>query len=317
MKMAAVGLNTAMVSTALYNRIAGLTATIYREQGEEYNVIIRFKEEYRNSITDLEQILLQTATGKTVRLGDVGQVKEYWSPPNIERQRRERIVKVSATPYKVPLGDLAANIQAEIDKMDVPNEVMIEVGGAYEDQMDSFKDLGLLLLLSLVLVYIVMASQFESLKMPLIIMMSIPFAFTGVILALLITGTNLSVIAALGAIMLVGIVVKNAIVLVDYINLMRERGMDLDQAIVESGKSRLRPVLMTALTTILGMLPLALSTGEGSEIWSPMGISVIGGLLFSTFITMIIVPVIYRIFATKGERNKTKEVRAQFDFMNN
>jgi HAE1 family hydrophobic/amphiphilic exporter-1 len=316
-KMAAVGLNTAMVSTALYNRIAGLTATIYREQGEEYNVIIRFKEEYRNSITDLEQILLQTATGKTVRLGDVGQVKEYWSPPNIERQRRERIVKVSATPYKVALGDLAANIQAEIDKMNVPNEVMIEVGGAYEDQMDSFKDLGLLLLLSLVLVYIVMASQFESLKMPLIIMMSIPFAFTGVILALLITGTNLSVIAALGAIMLVGIVVKNAIVLVDYINLMRERGMDLDQAIVESGKSRLRPVLMTALTTILGMLPLALSTGEGSEIWSPMGISVIGGLLFSTVITMIIVPVIYRIFATKGERNKTKEVRAQFDFMDN
>jgi HAE1 family hydrophobic/amphiphilic exporter-1 len=315
--MAAVGLNTAMVSTALYNRIAGLTATIYREQGEEYNVIIRFKEEYRNSITDLEQILLQTATGKTVRLGDVGQVKEYWSPPNIERQRRERIVKVSATPYKVALGDLAANIQAEIDKMNVPNEVMIEVGGAYEDQMDSFKDLGLLLLLSLVLVYIVMASQFESLKMPLIIMMSIPFAFTGVILALLITGTNLSVIAALGAIMLVGIVVKNAIVLVDYINLMRERGMDLDQAIVESGKSRLRPVLMTALTTILGMLPLALSTGEGSEIWSPMGISVIGGLLFSTVITMIIVPVIYRIFATKGERNKTKEVRAQFDFMDN
>jgi len=146
-------------------------------------------------------------------------------------------------------------------------------------------------------------------------MFSIPFAFTGVLLALFITNTTLSVIAALGAIMLVGIVVKNAIVLVDYINLMRDRGFALDEAIIESGKSRLRPVLMTALTTILGMLPLALSTGEGSEIWSPMGISVIGGLVFSTLITMIIVPVIYRMFAIKGERDKRKEIRNKYIFM--
>lgn len=316
-KMAAVGLNTAMVSTALYNRVAGLKATLFREQGEEYNVVIRFEEKYRSSISDIENIALQTTTGQTVRLGEIGQVKEFWSPPNIERQRRERIVKVSVTPYKVSLGVMAENIKAEISKTNVPKDIMVEVGGAYEDQMDSFKDLALLLLLSLVLVYIVMASQFESLKMPLIIMMSIPFAFTGVILALLITHTTLSVIAALGAIMLVGIVVKNAIVLVDYINLMRDRGYPLDQAIIESGKSRLRPVLMTALTTILGMLPLALSAGEGSEIWSPMGISVIGGLVVSTVITMVIVPVFYMIMATKGERDKTKEVRTKFNFMDN
>ncbi|MEE4198567.1 MAG: efflux RND transporter permease subunit [Bacteroidales bacterium] len=314
-KMSAVGLNTAMVSTALYNRVAGLTASRYREDGEEYDIVIRFTEEFRNSISDLENISLQTATGTTVKLGEIGEIKEYWSPPNIERKRRERVVTVSSTPYKTSLGELAASIEQEIDKMDIPREVSIEIGGAYEDQQESFVDLGMLLLLSLVLVYIVMASQFESLKMPFIIMFSIPFAFTGVILALYITNTTLSVIAALGAIMLVGIVVKNAIVLVDYINLMRDRGYVLDEAIIESGKSRLRPVLMTALTTILGMLPLALSTGEGSEIWSPMGISVIGGMIFSTIITMIIVPIIYRVFATRGERDKKKNVRSKFKFM--
>lgn len=314
-KLAAAGLNTAMVSIALYNRIAGLTATRFREEGEEYDVVIRFKEQFRNSISDIENIAVTSTTGKTLRIGDIGEVKEYWSPPNIERKRRERIVTISVTPYEVSLGELAANIEQEINKMDIPKEMLIDIGGAYEDQQESFEDLALLLLLSLVLVYIVMASQFESMKMPLIIMISIPFAFTGVILALYFTGTTLSVIAALGAIMLVGIVVKNAIVLVDYINLMRDRDYPLNEAIVLSCKSRLRPVLMTALTTILGMLPLALSTGEGSEIWSPMGISVIGGLIFSTLITMIIVPVLYRMFAGKGERDKKKKVREKFVFM--
>ena len=314
-KMAAVGLNTAMVSSAIYNRVAGLTATLFREEGEEYNVRIRFMKEYRNSITDIENIALQTTTGKTVRLGDVGEVREYWSPPNIERKRRERMVTVSVTPYRTSMGVLASEIQKVLDTMEIPKDVMIDVGGAYEDQQEGFADLGLLFILSLILVYLVMASQFESFRMPFIIMISIPFAFTGVILALLITGTTLSLIAGLGAVMLIGIVVKNAIVLVDFINLMRDRGYALDEAIVESGKSRLRPVLMTALTTILGMLPLALSTGEGSEIWSPMGISVIGGLIFSTLITMVIVPVFYRIFTGKAERDKKTKVRSKFVFM--
>jgi hydrophobic/amphiphilic exporter-1 (mainly G- bacteria), HAE1 family len=316
-KMAALGLNTATVSNALYNRVAGMTATRFRESGDEYDVKIRFKEQYRNSISDIENIALQTPSGGLVRLSEIGEIKEYWSPPNIEHKRRERIVTVSVTPYKVAMGDLAASIQKVIDKTDVPKEFMVEVGGAYEDQQEGFSDIIMLLLLSLALVYLVMASQFESFKMPFIIMFSIPFAFSGVIFALLITSTNLSLIAALGAVMLIGIVVKNAIVLVDYINLMRDRGYDLNEAIVISGKSRLRPVLMTALTTILGMMPLALSTGEGSEIWSPMGISVIGGLVFSTIITMIIVPVIYRAFSARGERNKKIAVHKKFTFMDN
>ncbi|MBP8042576.1 MAG: efflux RND transporter permease subunit, partial [Bacteroidales bacterium] len=166
------------------------------------------------------------------------------------------------------------------------------------------------------LVYLVMASQFESLKMPLIIMVSVPFAFTGVILALVMTKTTLSIIAALGAILLIGIAVKNAIVLIDFTNLMRDRGNSLDEAILKAGRSRLRPVLMTTLTTILGMLPLALSTGEGSEIWKPMGIVVIGGLVFSTLVTMVIVPVVYRIVVRRTERKAKRDAVAVMKSMN-
>jgi len=171
------------------------------------------------------------------------------------------------------------------------------------------------LVLSLILVFIVMASQFESFTMPFVIMFSIPFAFTGVILALFFTGTTLNLVAGLGAILLIGIVVKNGIVLIDFTNLMRDRGYELYEAIALSGKSRLRPVLMTAGTTILGMLPLALSQGEGSEVWRPMGITVIGGLVFSTIVTMVIVPVMYGIFARRGERNKIMRIRKQYHFM--
>lgn len=316
-KMSAVGLNTAMVSNALYNRVAGMVATRYREDGNEYDVVIRFKEEFRNSIDDIENISLQTVNGKFVKLGEIGTLEEHWSPPNIERKRRERFVKVSVMPYKISMGELAIKIQDVIDKQELPRGILVDVGGAYEDQQEGFMDIALLLLLSLILVYLVMASQFESFKMPLIIMFSIPFAFSGAVIALLITDTTLSMVAALGAVMLIGIVVKNAIVLVDYINLMRDRGYSLNEAIILSGKSRLRPVLMTAITTILAMIPLALSSGEGAEMWSPMGITVIGGLIFSTLVTMILVPVIYRVFAAKGERDKKKEFRKKFVFLNN
>lgn len=312
-KMSQNGLNTATVSTMIRNRVVGMTASQFREAGNEYDILVRFTEDYRNSITDIENIAIPTPTGFT-RLGEIASIEEFWSPPNVERERRERIVKVSVTPYKISMGELATNIKAEIKKTNIPSGILVDVGGAYEDMGETFGDLGLLLLLSLLLVYIVMASQFESLKMPLIIMASIPFAFTGVILALVITKTSLSVIAALGAVMLVGIVVKNAIVLIDFTNLMRDRDYELDEAIKRAGRSRLRPVLMTTATTILGMLPLALSTGEGSEIWSPMGIAVIGGLTFSTVVTMIIVPVIYRVVVRRAESRKSKETE-ELDFM--
>jgi HAE1 family hydrophobic/amphiphilic exporter-1 len=314
-KLAEHGLTSAQVSTYIRNRVNGLTPSFFKEEGEEYDIKIRLEEEYRNSITDLKEMTIMTSTGQKIKLEELGKVAEYWSPPSIEHKRRERLITISATPDKIPLGELANRMKEATNDIKPPQQILTSIGGAYEDQQESFMDLGMLLVLSLILVFIVMASQFESFKMPFIIMFSIPFAFTGVIYALLLTNTTLSVVAALGAVLLIGIVVKNGIVLVDFINLMRDRGIELYEAIAISGKSRLRPVLMTAMTTILGMLPLALSTGEGSDIWRPMGITVIGGLIFSTLVTMIIVPVMYGVLASKEGRRKKDKVRKHFVFM--
>jgi hydrophobic/amphiphilic exporter-1 (mainly G- bacteria), HAE1 family len=314
-KLATHGLNTAMVSAAVRNRVDGINASILREEGEEYDIVVRYREEFRSSITDLEALTVINPMGSKISLSELGSVMEYWNPPNIERKRRERVVTVSAIPAGISLGELATAISNVVSSIDIPQGVVVNIGGAYEDQAESFMDLALLLVISLILVFLVMASQFESFIMPFVIMFSIPFSFTGVILALFITNTTLSVIAALGAVLLIGIVVKNGIVLVDYINLMRDRGNNLNEAIAISGKLRLRPVLMTAMTTTMAMLPLALSTGEGSEIWSPMGITLIGGLVFSTIVTLVLVPVIYAIVARKGERDKIQRIRNKFTFM--
>lgn len=315
-KMIANGLNTATVSTMVRNRVGGMTATRLRQSGEEYDVIVRFDEKSRSTLTDIENIGITNPAGQIIRLGEISDIKEYWSPPSIERKRRERIVTVSFTPYKRSLTDLQREINTAISEISAPSDVMVQISGAIEDQRESFRDIGFLIVVSLILVYLVMASQFESLKMPFIIMFSIPFAFSGVAIALFVTGTTLSVISAIGAVMLIGIVVKNAIVLVDFINLTRDRGNELYEAIAISGRSRLRPVIMTTATTVLGMLPLSLSSGSGSELWSPMGIAVIGGLLFSTLVTMFLVPVVYAIFAKRGERDKRSALYSDFDFLN-
>ncbi|MBQ4007765.1 MAG: efflux RND transporter permease subunit, partial [Muribaculaceae bacterium] len=187
--------------------------------------------------------------------------------------------------------------------------VTITLSGSYEDQQDSFRDLGMLGMLIIILVYIVMASQFESFTYPGIIMSSIMFAFSGVVLILWITGTHLNIMSMIGGIMLIGIVVKNGIVLIDYITLNRERGMSVRRAVIHGGRSRLRPVLMTSLTTILGMVPMAVGTGEGAEMWRPMGTAVIGGLTFSTILTLLFVPTMYTIFAFNGIKRKRKNLR--------
>jgi len=315
-KMMSSGLNTAMVSTAVKNRVDGLTATRLRQAGDEYDVVVRFKKSARSTLTDIENIGITNAAGQIIRLREIAQIKEFWSPPSIERKRKERIVRVSFTPYKRSLTDIQIDVQRIINETDMPSGIMVQISGAIKEQMEAFMDIAFLIMVSLILVYLVMASQFESLKMPFIIMFSIPFAFSGVAIALFLTNTSLSVISAIGAVMLIGIVVKNAIVLVDFINLMRDRGNELYEAIAISGRSRLRPVLMTSATTILGMFPLALSSGSGSELWSPMGVAVIGGLMFSTVVTLILVPVVYAIFAKRGERNKSLAAYSDFDFIN-
>lgn len=315
-KLSASGLTTATAGTAIKNRVDGLTATLLRQSGDEYDIIVRLKENSRNTLTKIENIGIPTPAGQVVRLAEVAQIKEYWAPPSIDRKRKERIVTVSLTPYNRSLTDLRIDIQKAIDSTVKPSGVVVQISGAIEEQMESFRDLAMLLLVSLILEYLVMASQFESLKMPFIIMFSIPFALSGVAIALFITNTNFNIISGIGAVLLVGIVVKNAIVLVDFINLMRGRGLELYEAIVLSGRSRLRPVLMTSLTTILGMLPLALRLGSGAELWSPMGVAVIGGLTFSTLVTLVIVPVAYAIFVRRVEERKKGDEYNGMNFLN-
>ncbi|MDA3847145.1 MAG: efflux RND transporter permease subunit, partial [Vallitaleaceae bacterium] len=300
-KLAKLGLNSAMVSNAVRNRVSGQIASLMHDDGDEFKVIVRYNEESRNSISDIEDITFTTPRGEKVKLKELGVIKELWSPPSITHKRKERTVTVVVKPDGVSIGTLAADINKKLETIDVPQGVLINVGGAFESMQESFADLGLLLLLALALVYIVMASQFESFSKPFVITLSAFFGFSGVAIALFITGSELNMISGLGAILLIGIVVKNGIVLVDYTNLLRDRGLEVNEALAQAGKSRLRPVLMTATTTILGMLPMALSTSEGSEVWRPMGIAVIGGLIFSTIVTMIIVPVVYSLMSRHGE----------------
>lgn len=315
-KASRLGLSSATISTYLRNRVTGMSCGYLKDDGSEYDIVVRLDEDDRNSISDIMDLSIPTATGRTVKLSEIAAVGEYWAPPTIERKSRQRIVTVKVTPYNTSLGELAQEIEAKvIPQLDVPVGYSTHIGGNYEDQQDMFGDMMLLAALIILLVYIVMASQFESLRMPAIIMFTVPFALSGVIIALWLTHRSLDMIGALGLVLLVGIVVKNGIVLVDYINLMRERGYELNTAISMSGQSRIRPVLMTAFTTILGMVPMAVSNGEGAEMWQPLGIVVIGGLTVSTFLTLYVVPVLYGVMSRHGDRNKTEELRKKFIFM--
>lgn len=315
-KLTRLGLTSATVSNTLRNYITGYTASKYREEGSEYDVIVRLNDRARNDIELFKNLMISTPTGAKVSLSEIANIVEESTPPEIEHENKQRVITVSAKPENISLGELGASIQKLTRNIDLPRGVDINVGGRYEDQMESFRDLIILLLVSILLVYISMAAQFESLTMPLLIILSIPFALSGVILALLITGKTLSVNAMLGGVMLIGIAVKNSIILVDFTNLLRDRGLRLHDAVVQAGRSRLRPILMTASTTFLGMLPMALSTGEGSELWAPIGIAVIGGLVFSTILSLIVVPTAYYTFIRSGSRRKElMRMRKQFGFV--
>ena len=314
-KLAFHGLNGSTVALYVRNRVNGMTAGYLKEDGDEYNIVVRLQERYRSSITDIEELSIPTTSGAMIKLKELATIEEYWCPPTIERKNRQRYLSIAVTPYKTSLQELAVGVQQVLDEMEVPQDIHVVLAGSYEDQQETFSNMILLALLIIMLVYVVMASQFESFSKPFIIMMAIPFALTGVVLALLITGTNLDMVGALGIVLLIGIVVKNGIVLVDYINLMRDRGVALNEAIALSGQSRLRPVMMTAFTTILGMIPMATSQSEGSELWTTMGIVVIGGLLVSTLVTLIVVPVLYGVMERKGDREKEEKMRKQFVFM--
>ncbi len=308
-KLALYGLNLQTAATYLRNRINGSISSQFREDGEEYDIKVMYAPENRTSLEDIENILIYSPSGNAVRVKDVGKVVERYTPPTIERKDRERIITVSTVVSGVPMSDVVEQSQAEIDKMEIPSGVNIELSGSYEDQQDSFKDLLTLAVLIVILVYIVMAAQFESYTYPAIIMTSLMFAFSGVFIILYLSGHTLNVMSMIGAIMLIGIVVKNGIVLIDYISLNRERGLSIRKAVINGGESRLRPVVMTTLTTILGMVPMAVGTGQGAEMWRPMGVAVIGGLTLSTILTLLFVPSLYYIFASVGVRRNRRALR--------
>jgi HAE1 family hydrophobic/amphiphilic exporter-1 len=308
-KLSLNGFTMATAASAIRNRVNGLITSQYREQGEEYDITVRFDEKNRQSIEDIQNITIYNPMGVGVKVRDLGTVSESSSLPQIDRKDRERIVTVQANILNRALNEVVLDVNQAINSTSIPAGIGIEITGSLEDQQEAFGDLFILLIISTLLVYIVMASQFESLTYPFIIILSVPFAFIGSLLLLAITGTPVGMMAFIGLIMLVGMVVKNGIVLIDYINLNRERGMSIISAVVHGGRSRLRPVLMTAFTTILGMIPLAVGTGQGSEIWKSLGISIVGGMTFSTIVTLIFVPAMYSIFGSYGVVRKRKQHR--------
>ena len=307
-KLAVNGLNSTTAASYLSAAIKGSTQSYYREDGDEYDIRVRFAPEFRTSVEDIENILIYNNMGKGVRIKDLGTVVETQTPPAIQRKNRERIITVSGLVADgVALSDVVATTEEILAETEIPSELMVRIGGSYEKQQDMFADLIMLLLMIIILVYIVMASQFESFMSPFVIMFSVPFAFVGVLMGLYFTGTPLGAMGMIGILILMGIVVKNGIVLIDYTILMRERGYSIAEASVIAAKSRLRPILMTTLTTVLGMVPMAIGTGEGAEMWRSLGMVVAWGLSISTLVTLVIIPTIYASLASMQERRAARK----------
>ncbi|MFA5156577.1 MAG: efflux RND transporter permease subunit [Candidatus Omnitrophota bacterium] len=320
-KAASLGLDMKTIADSLNMFIQGSSATKYREKGETYDIYVRLEESSRATLEDIDNLAvtaplpeerssfaglenlasLKGVSRKAIKLSNIAKIYETAVPESIERKNRERVVRVECNAFKRSSGKIVEDLKRELDKIALPQDIQLAFGGTAEEQTKAFKDLTLLLLLGISLVYMVMAAQFESFLDPFIVMFAIPFTFIGVVLGFILTGTTLSVITFLGIVMLMGIVVNNAIVLISYISILRQRGLSMFDAVTAGGRDRLRPVLMTTITTLAGLLPLALSRGEGSEIWQPLGITMIGGLSVSTLITMFFVPTLYAIFHKKTQ----------------
>ncbi len=292
-KIATLGLNVGDIAMQVRNYFYGVEASDFKDAGDFFDIFTRLTEKDKNRLENLPEVPIFTRDGRMIKLKNIARIEYGYGPVEIERKNRQRIVKVEADKYGISLGEAKRAIEKILKNMEIPPGIAVGFGGEIREQQKAFRDLILMFILGFILVYMVMASLFESLRDPFIIMFSVPFALSGVLYAFYLTHTTLGIISFMGIIMLIGIVVNNAIVLLDYIHLLRKRGYDLKEAVVEGGSSRLRPVLMTTLTTIFGMLPLALSRAQGAEIWNPMGITMLGGLALSTLITLVLIPTVY------------------------
>ena len=307
-KLALNGLSSVTAAAAVSAAMSGSVGSYYREDGEEYNIRVRYAPEFRTSIEDIENIVIYNAQGRGMKVKDLGSIVESKVPPTIQRKNRDRYIMVTGimTQGKA-LSDGVEAVTQLLNDNPLPVGMSWRIGGDYENQQDMFSDMILLAILIIILVYMVMASQFESFMGPFVIMFSIPFALVGVAIGNMVGNMAVGVMSLIGIIILLGIVVKNGIVLIDYTILLQERGYSVREASVAAARSRLRPILMTTLTTVLGMLPMALGRGEGSEMWRGLGTTVAWGLSISTLITLVLIPVLYCGFTEHRARRKAKK----------
>ena len=306
-KLALNGLNSVTAATAVSAAMSGSVASYYREDGEEYNIRVRYAPEFRTSIEDMENIIVTNSQGRILKVKDLGRIVESKVPPTIQRKNRDRYISVNGIiAAGKTLSDGVEFVQADLEANPLPQGLTWSIGGDYEEQQEMFGSMILLALLIIILVYMVMASQFESFLGPFVIMFSIPFAFVGVALGNMAANLAVGMMSAVGIIILLGIVVKNGIVLIDYTILLQERGVSVREASVSAAKARLRPILMTTLTTVLGMLPMALGRGEGSEMWNGLGTTVAWGLSVSTLITLVLIPVVYCGLCEHREKRRAR-----------
>jgi multidrug efflux pump subunit AcrB len=303
-RAALLGLSVAQVARAIQTFINGYDASIFSDPstGNQYYINVRAQEGDRASLTDLSQIFVFNPQGRPIPLDNIATISRGAGPIQIQRKYQQRIIQVTANTFGRDLGSVAAEIQSKLDQLQLPPNFKINLVGAVESQQESFIALLGAFILAVVLVYMVLASQFKSLIDPFIIMFSVPLGMIGVLWALFLTETNLSVSSFMGIIMMAGIVVSNGILLVDYTNRLRGRGMELQEAVILGGRTRLRPILMTSLCAILALIPMAVGLGEGSESNAPMAIAVIGGLSVSTLLTLVFIPTLYTIFETRFKR---------------
>jgi HAE1 family hydrophobic/amphiphilic exporter-1 len=303
-RAASLGVPVYQVADRVVNKVRGEVATRYSWHDRKIDVLVRAREEDRNSVEQIKKIIINPDSDRPVPLEAVADIIVDTGPGEIRRIDQERVALVTANLKHGDLGAAAEEINSIINQVPMPNGLNARLAGQNEEMAVSFSSMQFALLLAIFLVYLVMASQFESFLHPFVILFTIPLALIGAVFALWITGSTISVVVFIGLILLAGIVVNNAIVLIDLINQLRSSGMAKVEAIIEGGRSRLRPILMTMITTALGLLPLALGFGEGAELRSPMAITVIGGLIVSTLLTLIVIPVVYSIL------DREKAVRA-------
>ncbi|MDY6972066.1 MAG: efflux RND transporter permease subunit [Thermodesulfobacteriota bacterium] len=295
-KASDLGLNIATIAGTLRNYFYGVEATEFRDSGDDFDIFTRFTDQDRNRLKNIADVPLFTPDGRMIRLKNVARVVEGEGPVEIERKNRQGIIKVEADIYERSLGEVTADLKEELARLGTPQGISTRFGSDVEEQQKAFRDLTTLLVFGIILVYMIMASLFGSLRDPFIIMFSVPFAFTGILYTFYFTGVTLGIMSFMGMVMLMGIVVNNAIVLLNYILLLQRRNIPLFEAVTQAGKDRLRPVLMTTLTTFFGMFPMAISEKVGAEAWNPLAITMLGGLSVSTLVTLILVPTVYFMF---------------------